>query len=330
MLACSFDVSASNAAGLLCAFGSALVFVSSNIFFKKIMPSTPSGSSQVTSHKLDKLNLLLYSSSMAFLLMIPLWIYHDLPLLLAARSDHVSHPVQGHAAPHSVTYYFFMNGTVHFAQNIIAFIILSSTSPVTYSIASLIKRVVVICIAIVWFNQSVHPIQAFGIALTFSGLYMYNKAKGDVAKGEKKMRRVEAVRDMMLPTTKEDLRIITGADTPPQEFDLQYEKAEASGMGLGSMNPRPRNFSTSNHSLHRSSQHHQRPMPDTGLFSKPSIDTNIELFKAQTSPKSYPSPPLSNDSPPYDTIPLPEIQEYPGQSQGFGLAFAHHVSPMAA
>ncbi|EED80592.1 predicted protein, partial [Postia placenta Mad-698-R] len=63
MLACSFDMSASNAIGLLCAFGSALVFVSSNIFFKKIMPSGPNAAA-ASSHKLDKLNLLFYSSSM--------------------------------------------------------------------------------------------------------------------------------------------------------------------------------------------------------------------------------------------------------------------------
>lgn len=67
MLVCTSDMSVSNAIGLLCAFGSAIVFVSQNIFFKKIVPSGPSAQS---SHKLDKLNLLFYSSSMAFLLMI--------------------------------------------------------------------------------------------------------------------------------------------------------------------------------------------------------------------------------------------------------------------
>jgi len=81
-----------------------------------------------------------------------------------------------------------MNGAVHYAQNIIAFIILSTTSPVTYSIASLIKRVAVICIAIAWFNQNVHPVQGLGIVLTFLGLWMYNSAKGDVERGENKMR----------------------------------------------------------------------------------------------------------------------------------------------
>lgn len=223
MLAFSFDVSASNAIGLLCAFGSALVFVSSNIFFKKIMPT---GSAQ-SSNKLDKLNLLLYSSGMAFLLMIPIWVYYDLPVLLSTTVDpaHVANP--GQAAPHhSVGYYFFMNGTVHFAQNIIAFIILSSTSPVTYSIASLIKRVAVICIAIVWFSQSIHPVQGFGILMTFVGLWMYNNAKGDVEKGENKMRRVEAARDMILPMTKDESKLMGVVDERPVPSEWQRRRPE--------------------------------------------------------------------------------------------------------
>lgn len=307
MLACSFDVSASNATGLLCAFGSALVFVSSNIFFKKIMPSNTGGLSQPTSHKLDKMNLLLYSSGMAFILMIPIWAYYDLPLFLRNNSEHLVHPSHGHSAPHSVTYYFFMNGTVHYAQNIIAFVILSSTSPVTYSIASLIKRVVVICIAIVWFNQTVHPIQAFGIVMTFTGLYMYNNAKADVEKGEKKMRRVEATRDMMLPTTKEESRMMLGSETPPEQSLPNINVAEASGMGRPAAYGRPRGVSVShppsahNHHLHRSNA------SPTNLFIK-TVDTSIPTIKENhiASPvDSYPSPPPSIDSPSSNVLPLP-------------------------
>ncbi|KAF9006035.1 triose-phosphate transporter family-domain-containing protein [Cyathus striatus] len=321
MLACSFDVSASNFVGLLCAFGSALVFVSSNIFFKKIMPSNSSGSSSHSSHKLDKLNLLLYSSGMAFLLMIPIWMYYDLPLFLAARSnpDHIIHPIHGHAVPHSVTYYFFMNGTVHFAQNIIAFIILSSTSPVTYSIASLIKRVAVICIAIVWFNQSVHPVQAFGIVMTFTGLYMYNNAKGDVEKGEKKMRRVEAARDLMLPTTKEDSRFMSGVDTPP-EIEPVFESVEASGTGLNSATVygRQRGMSISmpppmgmeQHAFtHYHQAHHRTHVPANNLHIHTiPLDAGVAEKKEARigSPvDSYPSPPPSLDSPPLDNVTLP-------------------------
>jgi len=307
MLACSFDVSASNAVGLLCAFGSALVFVSSNIFFKKIMPSNTGGLSQDSSHKLDKLNLLLYSSGMAFVLMTPLWVYYDLPLFISATSNpaHITHPKEGHSTPHSVTYYFFMNGTVHFAQNIIAFVILSSTSPVTYSIASLIKRVAVICIAVVWFNQAVHPIQALGIVLTFTGLYMYNNAKSDVEKGEKKKRRVEAARDLMLPMTKTDSRLMM--DTDNHEVIVAESTAR-------SPYARPRSGSTTvaSHYQHHPAvtqhHHHVHAANKLSKLASAGLNTNLKLPMIAdvetTGVTFYPSPPSSIDSPPLDTIPL--------------------------
>ncbi|KAF8817448.1 TPT-domain-containing protein [Phlegmacium glaucopus] len=312
MLACSFDVSASNATGLLCAFGSALVFVSSNIFFKKIMPSHVEGTSSVSSHKLDKMNLLLYSSGMAFLLMVPVWMYCDLPLFLSGTTV-TAVPSKDEPPPHSVIYYFFINGTVHYAQNIIAFVILSSTSPVTYSIASLIKRVAVICIAIVWFKQSVHPIQALGICMTFAGLYMYNNAKGDVDKGEKKLRRMEAANDMMLPTTKEDSRMLLGTESPPSEIVPGYANASATDMGSGTVYGRTRGLSISGvgHQAAFSHQQH-RPLPST-LHIKTSKD--MPPRKEKSSLELYPSPPQSHDSPISQMIPLPVEHAYGFQGE---------------
>jgi solute carrier family 35 protein E1 len=323
MLACTFDMSASNTTGLLCAFGSALVFVSSNIFFKKIMPSpSKSNNHHHSLHKLDKLNLLFYSSGMAFLLMIPLWLYYDLPAFLSP-STFVAHPSHGHAIPHSVTYYFFMNGTVHFAQNIIAFIILSSTSPVTYSIASLIKRVAVICIAFVWFSQSVHPVQGFGICMTFFGLWMYNSAKGDVERGENKMRRVEAARDLVLPSTNAEERMMSGVDIPPLP---EAPVVSTTAMGMGTAYGRPRNMSIASQ---RSPMHHPphppyptapQPIPQPHNHNHPNLHvklppppTTILIPKAGTvSPiDSYPSPPPSLDESPLPSPALTHTHSIP-------------------
>ncbi|KAJ7588049.1 TPT-domain-containing protein [Mycena floridula] len=326
MLACSFDMSASNIIGLGCAFGSALVFVSSNIFFKKIMPSSSSGMSQPAAHKLDKLNLLFFSSSMAFLLMVPIWLYYDLPVFLAASSnpDHVAHPGQGHSAPHhSVAYYFFMNGTVHFTQNIIAFVILSSTSPVTYSIASLIKRVAVICIAIVWFQQIIHPVQGFGIVMTFAGLYMYNNAKGDVEKGEKKMRRVEAARDMMLPSTNAESRMM-GTETPPEFFAPPPGRVETTGMDAASVPLYGRSRGNHHHNHHHHNGHAQvrPPSPPTLTITVPAHAVNYNSTKdPRVSPvDSYPSPPASlDDSPPMKTVSLESSGHHGHDRLGAGL-----------
>ncbi|KAI6114764.1 triose-phosphate transporter family-domain-containing protein [Pisolithus croceorrhizus] len=281
MLAFTFDVSASSPTGLFCAFGSALVFVSQNIFFKKVMPS----GAQTTSNKLDKLNLLFYSSSAAFILMVPIWIFTDLPRLLSTQSD--SHP---DALSFTLVCHFIMNGSVHFAQNIIAFVILSSTSPVTYSIASLIKRVWVICMAIVWFSQSIHPIQGFGIALTFVGLWMYNASKGDVEKGEKTMRRVEAMRNMVLPSTRADEKLLNRSVSSSPRLSEVETNSSTVATGLARAQ-----YTTG--------------VPQEG-YSQPRalrIDLSSPAFffppfrkrgtKAVSPTEPYPSPPLSVDSP---------------------------------
>ncbi|KAF7309863.1 Glucose-6-phosphate phosphate translocator 1 [Mycena indigotica] len=311
MLACSFDLSASNVIGILCAFGSALVFVSSNIFFKKIMPSTPNGMSQQTSsHKLDKLNLLLYSSSMAFVLMIPIWLYYDLPRLLAAPTLAESIAQASNPPPaHSVTYYFFMNGTVHFAQNIIAFVILASTSPVTYSIASLIKRVAVICIAIVWFAQPIHLVQGIGILMTFTGLWMYNNAKGDVERGEKQMRRVEAARDLALPVTKEDARMMAPSPPPPMVMESSAEST-GTGPNAGGSIIWPTKSAVA------------QPSPSSSPTACPTVDDSCYTASARLSNRllSFPSTLFGLASPPKIT---PIARPLPSWIACYGCSIGH-------
>lgn len=244
---------------------------------------------------------------MAFLVMIPIWAFSDLPTLLSIQADpnHVTHPIHGHSAPHSALYYLIANGTVHFAQNIVAFIILASTSPVTYSIASLIKRVVVICIAIVWFAQSVHPLQGFGICLTFVGLYMYNGAKEDVEKGETKMRRVEAARDMILPSSKAEVFI---SRSPSPVIPNSAPVSGPAEVALTSAYGRSRSHTASRPNGIPSAAPPYHP-PSTSSYSQTHNHPNLHIKIAPASlPKveavvaspveSYPSPPPSLDSPP--------------------------------
>ena len=217
--------------------------------------------------------------------MIPIWAVTDLPLLMATQAEpgHIAHPAHGHVSTHSVTYYTVLNGTVHFAQNIIAFIILASVSPVTYSIASLFKRVAVICIALVWFNQHVHPLQGVGIGLTFLGLWMYNNAKGDIARGETRRRGVEAAREGALPLTRlEEHALAMAANIP---LVPPYERPTAE-LGLAVSSARA-------------------PDPSTSpLRSKVYMPLHIDIAAPPPHKGSlpvlppYPSPPTSLDSPP--------------------------------
>lgn len=195
MLACSSST-ASSFIGFLFALISTVIFVAQNIFSKKILfnEKHPGFETQ----KLDKMNVSFYSSLLAFGIMTPMWLYYDgFHLLLeyfTSSSTYDTHAASGW----TILFYFWLNGTTHFTQVILALSILSMTSPVTYSIASLVKRIFVITASILWFGQKTTFIQGVGITLTFIGLYMYNEAKLDVDRKERKARERD---EIVLPLT---------------------------------------------------------------------------------------------------------------------------------
>ncbi|KAI1004705.1 hypothetical protein K3495_g3510 [Podosphaera aphanis] len=203
MLACSASFAA-NFFGIFYALLAALIFVTQNIFSKRLFNEAAiAESSGIPSPKLDKLNLLCYSSGLAFLLTSPIWFwsegldllrdfFHDGSLDLATGT--ISKPAFDHGR---LALEFVFNGTFHFAQNIIAFVLLSMVSPVTYSVASLIKRVFVIVIAILWFRSPTTNVQALGIALTFIGLYLYDKTKSE--KVDRKAKMMDIKEESVLP-----------------------------------------------------------------------------------------------------------------------------------
>lgn len=190
ILACSFTFS-NNFIGLGCAFCSCLVFVMQNIFNKKLL-FKESKMGEHNPNKLDKMNMMFYSAFIAFLLMIPLWFYYDGYQFLIYSDD-----IQRDVSKTRLLMYFLLNGTTHFAQSWFAFTTLGMSSPVTYSIASLVKRIFVIVMSIIWFGQQVSFSQTLGIALTFIGLWMYQKAKREIDQGETKANEISP---QVLPT----------------------------------------------------------------------------------------------------------------------------------
>jgi solute carrier family 35 protein E1 len=190
ILACSVEFSG-NLVGILCAFIAALIFVTQNIFSKRLFDEAARAEGDgvgARNRKLDKLNMLCYCSGLAFILTTPIWIwlegwdlfkdfYTDGSIALSNKPSALDHG--------ALTLEFVFNGVFHFGQNIIAFVLLSMVSPVTYSVASLIKRVFVIVVAIVWFGSQTTPVQAAGIALTFLGLYLYDRTS-DAARADRR------------------------------------------------------------------------------------------------------------------------------------------------
>ncbi|KAI9104947.1 triose-phosphate transporter family-domain-containing protein [Phlyctochytrium arcticum] len=208
MLVCMSGLSF-NFVGFLCALVSTLIFVVQNIVSKKIFNENGVGAAAAAAQdvghhphsnhdnvppppprngggekKLDKTTVLFYSAGLAFCLMVPLWLYSD-GRALFGKSPKSSIPVL--TLHPRLPLLFLLNGTTHFLQNVLAFHILSLVSPVTYSIASLVKRIFVISAAIVWFAQPVDRRQAFGIGLTFLGLWIYQDAKREVDKNEERI-----------------------------------------------------------------------------------------------------------------------------------------------
>ncbi|PHH72351.1 hypothetical protein CDD83_4989 [Cordyceps sp. RAO-2017] len=183
MLACSGKATyGGHLLGVLQALLATLIFVTQNIVSKKIFNEAAKAEAEapgVQSKKLDKLNLLCYSSGMAFVVTLPIWFWAEGIDILGdflhdGAIDLSNNPI---AMDHGrLALEFVFNGVFHFSQNMLAFVLLSIVSPVTYSVASLVKRVFVIVIAIMWFKSPTTPIQAVGIALTLFGLYLYDRS----------------------------------------------------------------------------------------------------------------------------------------------------------
>ncbi|KAK2624177.1 hypothetical protein QTJ16_006127 [Diplocarpon rosae] len=204
MLACSAEFKG-NFFGILYAFLAALIFVTQNIFSKRLFNAAAEAEASGTqTRKLDKLNLLCYSSGLALILISPIWFWsegveilrdflHDGSLDLAEGSP--AKPAFDHGR---LALEFVFNGIFHFGQNIIAFVLLSMVSPVTYSVASLIKRVFVVVIAILWFQNPTTKIQGLGIGLTFFGLYLYDRTSQS-NKADKKAKMMDIKEEIILP-----------------------------------------------------------------------------------------------------------------------------------
>ncbi|KAK3705805.1 hypothetical protein LTR37_013112 [Vermiconidia calcicola] len=210
VMACSASFRG-NILGLTYAFGSAILFVTQNIVSKTLFNEAAKAEADgmpVGRRKPDKLNLLCYSSALAFLVTVPIWVWSE-GLSMAAdywQDGSIDLRDRPDALDHGrLTLEFLFNGTFHFGQSLVAFVLLGMVSPVTYSVASLIKRVAVIIFAIVWFSNPVTKIQGMGFVLTFLGLYLYDRTS-DAAKADKRARQKAETSAPLLPLNMADAK----------------------------------------------------------------------------------------------------------------------------
>lgn len=205
MLACSTDFS-TNFLGIAAAFVAALVFVTQNIFSKKLFTASDRVTNEggARGKKLDKLNLLCYCSLGALMFTAPVWLYTEGLVIMKEYWEDGQVPLsekKGTLDHGPLLLEFVFNGIFHFMQNIMAFILLSLMSPVSYSVASLIKRVWVIVVAVLWFRNSTTNLQMFGIGLTCFGLYLYDRFSSEDAAERKTKTDHFRHKGVLLPVT---------------------------------------------------------------------------------------------------------------------------------
>lgn len=159
-------------AGLGYAFVLMLIFVLQNIFAKKRLTIEkqdkillPTSNSTSLDKKVDKLTILFFCLMIGFCLTMPVYLISEF------TNESFS---LGQVTPYILTL-VCINGASHFLQTLLAFQILGAMSPINYSIANILKRIIIILIAFVWENKNFSQTQGAGLALTMVGLYCYDR-----------------------------------------------------------------------------------------------------------------------------------------------------------
>lgn len=199
MLTCLFKSNSKNSSslsttssdhfkGLVFAFISMIIFVSQNIFAKKILTYKTNLLKQDDENaienllpidrdeertmrkisekkKIDKLTILFYCSIVGFIFTLPIYISSE----FFSNKSFSLFDLNSY-----IMFLMLSHGIIHFFQALLAFHILGLVTPVSYSIANIFKRIVVILAALVWEAQPVNSIQGLGLVLTMFGLYAYD------------------------------------------------------------------------------------------------------------------------------------------------------------
>ncbi|XP_062509206.1 solute carrier family 35 member E1-like [Corticium candelabrum] len=151
-------------AGMISAVCSTLFMALQTIYSKKVLEDTG----------IHQLRLLLILTRLTLLSLIPAWVYTDSSKFFTTVWSN-----EGYAnSPLLVV--LAISGLLNFSQNVIAFTMLSTVSSLSYSIASSMKRIVVICVSLLMLHNPVTPINMMGMTVAVTGVLVYNKVKSDL------------------------------------------------------------------------------------------------------------------------------------------------------
>lgn len=171
------DDSLSMTSGLFYASVSMFIFVSQNIFAKNILtvrckkgilPSATASPKlnqpDVSTLQIDKITILFYCSCMGFLMTLPPFLTGEL----------IQHQSVFRGLTWRVSALILFHGVTHFFQALLAFQLIGMLSSVNYSVANIMKRIVIISVALAW-ESGFDFVQLIGLLMTLGGLYGYDK-----------------------------------------------------------------------------------------------------------------------------------------------------------
>ncbi|CAM9016570.1 unnamed protein product [Wickerhamomyces anomalus] len=127
-------------------------------------------------NKYDKLTLLLYCSAVGLLLSLPWFVFIEAPHFFKLDTSTDVTEAQLIHIPWNL---LIINGFTHFLQSLIAFHLLGAIPTVSYSVASMMKKITIIVVSMMFTGHQITGIQFIGLSLTAIGLYSYDRWGGN-------------------------------------------------------------------------------------------------------------------------------------------------------
>lgn len=147
--------------GMIMALLCTIVFALQNIYTKRAIKDL----------RLNHLHLLTRLAHISFVIAVPLWLFTDASQIandsnLASQEDLLWFTMK-----------LALSGFINFSQNIMAFSVLNLLSPLSYSVTTATKRVLVIAVSILTLKNPVTILNMTGMVLAVFGVFLYNRTK---------------------------------------------------------------------------------------------------------------------------------------------------------